>query len=109
MAQWDAAKTEKKDAEKTAKEIEKKKKEEKKKEEEMVIGSIQCSPRTQPVNSDWRLFSCQSPEDLELKEKLGLLVERSKDADSAVAKAALESMRSVPMSLHLGNSIRSCV
>ena len=36
MAQGDAAKTEKKDAEKTAKEIEKKKKEEKKKEEEMV-------------------------------------------------------------------------
>jgi hypothetical protein len=43
MAQGDAAKTEKKDAEKAAKELEKKKKEEKKKEEEMVIGPIRCS------------------------------------------------------------------
>jgi hypothetical protein len=35
----------------------------------------------------------QSPEDIELREKLGLLVERAKDGDSGVAKAALESMR----------------
>jgi hypothetical protein len=91
MAQGDAAKAEKKDAEKNAKEIEKKKKEEKKKEEEMV--KIRSAQRliAQPITDD----SFQTPEDLELKEKLGLLVERAKDTDSAVAKAALESMRLV--------------
>ena len=53
MAQGDAAKTEKKDAEKSAKDIEKKKKEEKKKEEEMVIGSIRCSiPYTRSVTDN---------------------------------------------------------
>lgn len=35
----------------------------------------------------------QSPEDLELREKLCLMVERAKDSDAGIAKAALDSMR----------------
>ena len=35
----------------------------------------------------------QSPEDIELRDKLGLMVERAKDSDAGVVKAALESMR----------------
>jgi len=34
-----------------------------------------------------------SPEDVELREKLALMVERAKDVDPAIAKAALDSMR----------------
>jgi hypothetical protein len=35
----------------------------------------------------------QSPEDIELRDKLTLMVERAKDADAGVAKSALDSMR----------------
>ena len=40
-------------------------------------------------------MAVQSPEDIELRDKLALMVERAKDADAGVAKAALDSMRCV--------------
>ena len=39
------------------------------------------------------MCAAQSPEDIELRDKLALMVERAKDADSAIAKTALDSMR----------------
>ncbi len=52
------------------------------------------APRTETTHeADAFSHGLQSPEDIELRDKLALMVERTKDADQAVAKAALETMK----------------
>ena len=72
---------------------------EKKKEEEMVRTCAACVHASclrevrRRAGTDLAPRMWQSPEDIELRDKLALMVERAKDADPAIAKAALESMR----------------
>ena len=60
----------------------------------MLLACAKCaSKKRRRAGTDLAPRMWQSPEDIELRDKLALMVERAKDADPAIAKAALEGMR----------------